>query len=662
MTARITTLLFFLMFTSASAMAALVLPDTGKVELDPHREILLDPSNDFNPSINRQAQFSAAGDTQRLGYVKGAAWMRFTITRPPHAPAVWWLELQSPLLDHATLYFPQTDGSYRMLSAGDHEPLASREIQYRNPVFKLNFPPNDPITFFVRIEGRNTMSFSTVLWTPESFLENVQLEKLFFGFFLSLILLTMLSSYWLLKATRDANYRLLLAYTTLTLISTLCLQGYGYQYVWPDQPAINESLLIVSWMLLPLALVSFNLSFVGALRAPRMWGVSLLLAWTAAFAVVSIALSLTIAPAWVRLANSIWNPLVTAILSVLLGLFALRGNENARILFIAMLLLTASVAARTFRNIGLLDAGVLTDHAYQAGMIGHLLMVQYAISRHYRTLRTETQRARDELLKLTQASEKELNIRVQAQTKALSDTLHQLENAMAKQQLSRKRQQMFVDTLSHELKTPLTIIDLSAQNLAMNRQLSDDEKMAKYQKIMDATGRIMKVMEQRFDLELLARPPSEAATLEVSPKALIQQAVSASSIFANHHTIKIDSDDLPETFTCDPEALNLALRCLLDNALKYSPTGSTVTLRGHRLGNRKEDGICLEVIDEGPGISSEDLQQLFTPYFRSDATRHIPGTGLGLANAKRLVAAKGGELTVESTPGKGSCFRITLRP
>lgn len=657
---RIILLLFF--FTASThALAGLVLPDMGKVDMDAYREVLLDPDKRISLSELEHMPFSAVGSKKGLGYIDGAAWLRFTLKRPENVPPTWWLELQSPLLDSATLYFPQADGNYKIVSAGDHVPLSARDLQYRNPVFKLDLAPDKMITFYVRIEGRNTMSFKTVLWTMESFFESVQLEKLFFGLFLAIIFLTILSSYWLVKATKDSSFVLLIAYVALTLISTLCLQGYGYQYLWKNQPALNEALLIVSWMLLPLSLATFNMSFIGALNKPRRCSVEIFLIFTAAFAIISIALSLTIGPTWVRLANSIWNPIVIAIMAVMLGIFASRGNENASILLIGILLLMASVAARTLRNIGLLDASVFTDNAYQIGMVAHLLLVQYAMSRHYLRMRRENEAAHAEVLKLTQDSEKELNARVKAQTETLSETLHQLEASLENQKMLQQRQQMFVDTLSHELKTPLTIIDLSAQNLAMNHQLSGEEKTAKYQKILDATKRILKVMEHHFDLASLSQQRSAKSSSTSSLQKMLSQVVSASDIFSDHHVIKVECEDLPDEISCDTETLGLVLRCLLDNALKYSPKGSKVTLRGFQLGNRKGDKICLEVIDEGPGISADDLKHLFTPYFRSDAVRHIDGNGLGLANAKRLINAQDGELTVESALGKGSCFRVILK-
>ena len=653
-------LLLFLFLSNTTALAALVLPSTGKIDIGKHREVLLDPDKRLSVSDLNQMQFSD-NDGKGLGYIQGAAWMRFSVTRPKGAPEIWWLELQSPLLDSATLYFPQANGEYKIASSGDHIPLSSRDIQYRNPAFKLEFAPGKITTFYVRLEGRNTMSFKTVLWTTESFFESVQLEKLFFGLFLALNFLTILSSYWLIKTTKESSFSLLIAYATLTLVSTLCLQGYGYQYFWRDQPALNEALLIVSWMLLPLSLVAFNMSFVGALNAPRLRSVSAFLILTGAFAIISVMLSLTISPTWVRLANSIWNPIVTLIMTAMLGAFAIRGNENARILLIGMLLLWVSVSARTLRNIGLIDATSLTDNAYQIGMIAHLLLVQYALSRHYLKMRRENEQAHAEVLKLTQDSEKELSARVKAQTEALSETLHQLENALEKQKNLQQRQQLFLDSLSHELKTPLTIIDLSAQNLAMNHQLSNEEKTTKYEKILEATKRIIKVMEHHFDLSKLSQQHSDQSLPTCSPKQILSQVISASEIFSDHHTISIESEDLPDTVFCDPEILNLVLRCLLDNALKYSPKGSKVLLRGYQLGNRKGDQVCIEVIDEGPGISIDDLKHLFTPYFRSDSVRHIGGNGLGLTNAKRLINGQGGDLTVASTLGKGSCFRVTLK-
>jgi two-component system phosphate regulon sensor histidine kinase PhoR len=108
----------------------------------------------------------------------------------------------------------------------------------------------------------------------------------------------------------------------------------------------------------------------------------------------------------------------------------------------------------------------------------------------------------------------------------------------------------------------------------------------------------------------------------------------------------------------DPMRLEQVLTNLLDNAIKYSPPGSHVTLRALS----KDERVVIEVEDDGPGIEAHHLPRLFERFYRIDASRsrELGGTGLGLAIVKHLVEALGGTATVTSKVGKGTTFRIEL--
>ena len=114
---------------------------------------------------------------------------------------------------------------------------------------------------------------------------------------------------------------------------------------------------------------------------------------------------------------------------------------------------------------------------------------------------------------------------------------------------------------------------------------------------------------------------------------------------------------------CDGEAVHQILTNLLDNAIKYTPDGGTVTVGARQLGSRRSAGrVEFFVRDTGFGIPAEDLPRLFERFYRVDKarSRELGGTGLGLAIVKHLVRSQGGEVRVESQVDKGSTFFFTL--
>jgi signal transduction histidine kinase len=106
----------------------------------------------------------------------------------------------------------------------------------------------------------------------------------------------------------------------------------------------------------------------------------------------------------------------------------------------------------------------------------------------------------------------------------------------------------------------------------------------------------------------------------------------------------------------DKMKIQRAVSNLLDNALKYTPQGGTVTASVEGEPNQ----VILSVNDTGPGISDRDLPQIFDRFFRGDRSRSRPGTGLGLNLTLAIARAHGGDIKVKSVPGKGSTFTMTL--
>jgi len=112
----------------------------------------------------------------------------------------------------------------------------------------------------------------------------------------------------------------------------------------------------------------------------------------------------------------------------------------------------------------------------------------------------------------------------------------------------------------------------------------------------------------------------------------------------------------PGIIRADPAALDELVSNLVDNAVRYTPPGGSVTVEV----NTTADEAAIVVRDTGPGISPEDLEHIFEPFYRGQAQKSIPGTGLGLPIAKRIAEAHGGRIEVQTALGKGAAFMVLL--
>lgn len=242
------------------------------------------------------------------------------------------------------------------------------------------------------------------------------------------------------------------------------------------------------------------------------------------------------------------------------------------------------------------------------------------------------------------------NAELKELTEAINAMLERLDAAYA-------AQIKFVDHASHELRTPIAVIQGYANLL--NRWGKDDP--AARQEAIDAIiaeGEAMKALVEQ--LLFLARGDNH--TMRVTPETLDATEVAAqvlkeTALVDQTHPLRADWDG-SVILTADPDLLKEALRILVDNAVKYTPEGGHITLKIRREGNAAR----LEVIDEGVGVAGEDLPHVFERFYRADASRarQTGGSGLGLSIAERIARCHNGYLEVTSAPGLGSKFSLVL--
>jgi signal transduction histidine kinase len=227
-------------------------------------------------------------------------------------------------------------------------------------------------------------------------------------------------------------------------------------------------------------------------------------------------------------------------------------------------------------------------------------------------------------------------------------------------QTSQKSQREFVANVSHELKTPLTSVQGFAQAILDGTASTPEVQKQAAQVIYNESGRMHRMV---LDLLDLARLDAGTFDLQRAPVDLTALLNSIAEKFAPQARtgkldIRVETASLP-VFIGDGDRLAQVFTNLVDNALKFTPAGGSITLRAAQTSS----GIQVEVTDTGAGISSEALPHIFDRFYQADPSRpggRKHGSGLGLAIVKEIVGAHGGKISVRSEPGKGSTFTVSL--
>ena len=217
----------------------------------------------------------------------------------------------------------------------------------------------------------------------------------------------------------------------------------------------------------------------------------------------------------------------------------------------------------------------------------------------------------------------------------------------------------FVANVSHELKTPLTVIGGFAETLR-DPALSDRDRERFLDLVTANTSRMQRIVDDLLDLsryESSAWTPKPAdVDLEAVVSDLFTTFRPAAAAKGLSLSVEIDAD--ARTVRFDPTALRQVLSNLIENAIRYTPAGSvTVSAR------RADDEVVIAVRDTGIGIAPEHLGRIFERFYRADPSRSRAdgGTGLGLAIVRHLVEAHGGRVGAESVPGSGTTIYIGMR-
>jgi protein-histidine pros-kinase len=217
----------------------------------------------------------------------------------------------------------------------------------------------------------------------------------------------------------------------------------------------------------------------------------------------------------------------------------------------------------------------------------------------------------------------------------------------------------FLSTVSHELRTPLTAIRGFADLLVEHWDATEQEqRRALVQRIAGAGLRLDRLIEDLLDFTRLERGQLGIDLGARSLLQLVDEALRHVAVSLERHEVEVDIAPGLEVLV-DEAAIARVLVNLLTNAAKFSPIGSTITIRGAVDGDR----VAVSVVDRGTGIADGELDRIFERFYRVEhGTARRPGTGVGLAIVKEFTEAQGGEVLVRSSVGEGTEFTIRLRP
>ncbi|MBF5093958.1 histidine kinase [Azospirillum sp. INR13] len=642
--------LLWLCASGAASAAAPVEPlrlesSTAGATLAGHFARLVDPERklDFADILKADAAggMEPRSDFRGAGQTRDIHWYRFDLLRAPGAPADWILEMGEAYIDHLDLFVPKSmaaasmaaDGrpqnpdAYRLVRLGDFVPFSQRPMKTRLHALPLTLPEGRPVSLYLRVDSISAIRLSARMWTPAAYVGHQTPDLLFQGLFLGVLGILTLGYVALGLLLRDGALLAYTGYVATVFFYYLFANGTAATLL-PDMPGWFINMMVGSSGFLGFAAALMMWVHILDLRsrAPRLrrcyQGLALL---------AVLMLPTTVSPLY-----ALTNPVVTvsALVVVVIALVLTArmawlnpGDLSPRFYLASTLVSLAGLLLTQMSLRGVLPADFAVADPYQISSMVAVLVLGVGLALRIGRLQSERLRAREESAFATKRAEE---------------------------------QRTFVAMLSHEFRTPLASIDSAAQMIELSGAVTAPAALTRLERIRNTTRKMVELVELFLSSDALDQGALALKPEPVALGQLMEEALGGLTGTEAEDRLEMTVETPDHPLLVDAPFLGVAIGNLVQNALRYSPPEAPVRVTAGYDAAGDGGEIVIRVADRGLGMAPEEVERIGSIYFRASSSRGTKGTGLGLYMAKKIVAAHGGTLTVESTREEGSVFTIRL--
>jgi signal transduction histidine kinase len=599
----------------APAAGTIVLDDSiGSVALAPYLDVLEDESHELAIadilSAEEQAKFVKDRPDSYYGYSSSFFWTRFTIRNDSKTQLKWILKLETPWFDSAELYSPNEDGSYAMKRSSYYRAQAKRDIKNRLVVFSVLLEPGRERTYYMKFLGEASMDLDTTLYSYDAFMREDHDSQMFFGIVYGIMLVMACYNLFLFFVLRDRSY----------LYYSLFVLFYGLQrfsdnlHIYEYYPLFTGQAVWYSYFPILGGMIIFAILFAMSFLSMRKY-----MPLLNKLCYPQIALCLVMMPCGNLFPGLFWDTAknVMIIAACLTGLgagitCAVRGIRSARFYLIGWIVfLISNILGMTLGFfVPSFKLGILSD----LNPVILVLLLSIALADRYRYIRLEKERAERTNIEQTD----------------------------------------FFVNLSHEIKTPLTLVANYLDKYMEGREASPELLVVKR-----SIDKLLRDMVNFFDVLRLQKGIhvySHDKIVDLSGFLRTKAELFRSTAAAFGLDMRSELED-GLFLEVDPAALDRIVNNLVENAIKYNRPGGELGLS-----LKARDGkVLIAVSDTGVGIAPDQFEKIFLPYYQiSHKKSNAQGIGMGLSIVKDIVVQLGGAIDVKSEPGKGSRFSVEL--
>ena len=593
------------------------------------------------PNITQQFKH-LQGKRFNQGYSNSNFWFHLPIYYRPSGQDTndkqWMIEIDYPLLESLDIYIKRADGSIEHTKLGTRYPFKERPLQYKNFLIPIAISQNEHIDVYIQLHTDSSVRMQATLYSPAGLIENKVFSMTGYGLFFGAILSMMIYNFFIYLSLKEKSYLLYISYIISFMFFQVSLSGYGYQFIWPEQPSLNLHITIISMIFCSILALQFCLSFLSLNKhAPKAshfingFSVVLIIALVVTFflpysTVIHIGLG----------AN-----FLSSITIIYAGIWSYNNSyKTARFFLLAWFCLLTGVTTQTLMTLHLVPDNVITGNASAIGFCFEVFLLSLALGDRINQNKLERQRT----ALITQQQ--------------MQKTNEELKRSFEKEERNNRLKDQFLATISHELRTPMN----GAEGALA---LIDTEKLDKKQiSYLDVAKNCAHDMTDLIE-SILRFSEIQSGDLVIKPQYFeLRPAFDPEAVKFRRHCQKKNLDfhwhidqQLPAYLLADKELLILILNQLTENAIKFTSSGQVKVSLDQRIRHDKPE-LVITINDTGEGIPPDQLENILHGFHQVDGrdNRRHTGLGIGLAICNQLSSMMQGRLNIESEAGKGTCI------
>ncbi len=586
----------------------------------------------------------------------GAFWLHTPLHVPPGESPEWWLVLQAPWVSLLDVYITRQGSAEPVWQrhTGLARPPESRDLRVGVIALRTPLPPGD-YALWMRLAGDRALSLEASFWQLQPFVEaHIRQEGILLNTLGMMLLMAVIGLTFGIHL-RDGSLIWYGIYVAGVVCTSLGATGL-ISLVLPDTPELAARI----------SGVAICVSILGATRvAVRIFTmvrwlprVSFLLNTMGSLAGLGAVLSMF----------GLYDQIV-GVVNVLAMIVCVTGTGAAYyvtrrhptpdvvLYFLGMALYAILQMVIGLRFFNLYDSELISGWVQELMRTGHVFLVLLGMAVKITSLRRVEREAERERLKLASDMQASLERQVTERTRELNGELQARRAVEKKLSETLSEQRSFLAMVSHEFRTPLTVINLVAYNIG-HRHADNPQTLEDIARVERANQRLVSLVDACLSNEWLDNATMQVNCSNRNLAPMLAELCEQRRIVTGRK-IELVLPDGPVFVYIDAALVQVVFDNLIGNAIKYSPPHAPIHVLAHRFSS---GAVEVVVSDRGPGIPANERTRVFERYYRSPTVLSHAGIGLGLHIVRRIVMLHGGDVWVDGTYTAGARFVVRFPP